>query len=198
MPDLKGDAARLMQAVLNVARNAAQELVARPAGPQTEPGVVTLRTRVARQVMLAHRQHRLALELSIIDNGPGVPDHIRDRIFHPLVTARAGGLFRAPSQASRVPSTRVTLVLSTPFIPSRINQFGMESPSSTTRWVPGWVGTGVGSQAVRATAASASAPAAARRKVRFRPRIGPECGRRGRCGASATLGEGYCDVGHTP
>ena len=41
--------------------------------------------------MLAHRQHRLALVLSIIDNGPGVPEHIRDRIFHPLVTARAGG-----------------------------------------------------------------------------------------------------------
>ncbi len=91
MPDLKGDAARLMQAVLNVARNAAQELVARPQAPGLEPGVVTLRTRVARQVMLAHRQHRLALELSIIDNGPGVPEHIRDRIFHPLVTARAGG-----------------------------------------------------------------------------------------------------------
>lgn len=91
MPDLKGDAARLMQAVLNVTRNAAQELVARPQAPGLEPGVVTLRTRVARQVMLAHRQHRLALELSIIDNGPGVPDHIRDRIFHPLVTARAGG-----------------------------------------------------------------------------------------------------------
>ena len=34
--------------------------------------------------MLAHRQHRLALVLSIIDNGPGVPEHIRDRIFHPL------------------------------------------------------------------------------------------------------------------
>lgn len=91
MPDLKGDAARLMQAVLNVARNAAQELVARPQAPGLEPGVVTLRTRVARQVVLARRQHRLALDLSIIDNGPGVPDPIRDRIFHPLVTARAGG-----------------------------------------------------------------------------------------------------------
>ena len=91
VPELHGDAARLMQAVLNVARNAAQELVARPPAPDLAPGVVTLRTRVARQVMLAHRQHRLALVLSVIDNGPGVPEHIRDRIFHPLVTARAGG-----------------------------------------------------------------------------------------------------------
>ena len=122
VPDLKGDAARLMQAVLNVARNAAQELVARPRDAGVEHGLVTLRTRVARQVMLAHRQHRLALVLSIIDNGPGVPEHIRDRIFHPLVTARAGGTglglslaqdfvqqhggiieFRIPARAHRVP-----------------------------------------------------------------------------------------------
>lgn len=91
MPDVLGDQARLMQAVLNVARNAAQELALRPATPDRAPGQITLRTRVARRVMLAHRQHRLALVLSIIDNGPGVPDNIRDRLFHPLVTGRAGG-----------------------------------------------------------------------------------------------------------
>lgn len=91
MPDLQGDAARLMQAVLNVARNAAQELSIQSAGDDAPAPQITLRTRVARRVMLAHRQHRLAAVLSIIDNGPGVPEHIRDRIFHPLVTARPGG-----------------------------------------------------------------------------------------------------------
>ncbi|ARP86543.1 nitrogen regulation protein NR(II) [Bordetella genomosp. 9] len=91
MPDLQGDAARLMQAVLNVARNAAQELSMQGAGEDVPPPQIVLRTRVARRVMLAHRQHRLAAVLSIIDNGPGVPEHIRDRIFHPLVTARPGG-----------------------------------------------------------------------------------------------------------
>jgi len=91
VPDLQGDSARLMQAVLNVARNAAQELALQSAGPDTPPPKITLRTRVARQVMLARRHHRLALELAIIDNGPGVPESIRDRIFHPLVTARPGG-----------------------------------------------------------------------------------------------------------
>jgi two-component system nitrogen regulation sensor histidine kinase GlnL len=91
MPDLKGDSARLMQAVLNVARNAAQELAVRAPAADLPPGQLTLRTRVARRVMLAHRQHRLALVLAIIDNGPGVPENIRDRLFHPLVTGRAGG-----------------------------------------------------------------------------------------------------------
>jgi two-component system nitrogen regulation sensor histidine kinase GlnL len=91
VPDLQGDAARLMQAVLNVARNAAQELTLQKPGVDVPPPQIILRTRVARQVMLAHRRHRLAVVLSIIDNGPGVPEHIRDRIFHPLVTARPGG-----------------------------------------------------------------------------------------------------------
>ncbi|ARP76391.1 nitrogen regulation protein NR(II) [Bordetella genomosp. 6] len=91
MPELRGDAARLMQAVLNVARNAAQELVQQQPGADVPAPRVVLRTRVARQVMLAHRQHRLALVVSVLDNGPGVPEHIRERIFHPLVTARAGG-----------------------------------------------------------------------------------------------------------
>lgn len=91
MPDVPGDAARLMQAVLNVTRNAAQELAIQAPGADVPPPQITLRTRVARRVMLAHRQHRMALVLSIIDNGPGVPEQIRDRIFHPLVTARPGG-----------------------------------------------------------------------------------------------------------
>ena len=90
-PDLQGDAARLMQAVLNVARNAAQELVLQKDEDGAPPPQIVLRTRVARQVVLAHRRHRLAMVLSIIDNGPGVPEHIRERIFHPLVTARPGG-----------------------------------------------------------------------------------------------------------
>ncbi len=111
MPDVPGDAARLMQAVLNVARNAAQELHLQAQRPSTRlapvaredldddelarhrehANTITFRTRVARQVMLAHRQHRLGLVLSITDNGPGVPDDIKDRLFHPLVTGRAGG-----------------------------------------------------------------------------------------------------------
>jgi two-component system nitrogen regulation sensor histidine kinase GlnL len=46
---------------------------------------------VARQVTLAKQRHRLALELHVIDNGPGIPEAIRDRIFHPLVSGREGG-----------------------------------------------------------------------------------------------------------
>ena len=46
---------------------------------------------IARQVTFGKQRYRLALELHVIDNGPGVPDSIRDRIFFPLVSGREGG-----------------------------------------------------------------------------------------------------------
>jgi two-component system nitrogen regulation sensor histidine kinase GlnL len=56
--------------------------------PQAE---IRLRSRVVRQVTLAKRRYRLALELQVIDNGPGIPPAIRDTIFFPLVSGRPGG-----------------------------------------------------------------------------------------------------------
>jgi len=52
---------------------------------------LTFRTRVARQITFGKQRYRLALELHVIDNGPGVPDAIKDRIFYPLVSGREGG-----------------------------------------------------------------------------------------------------------
>ena len=90
LPELVGDREQLIQAVLNIARNAAQA-IKEAAGGQAVAGQITLRTRVARQVTLAKRRHRLALELQVIDNGPGIPEEIRERIFYPLVSGRRGG-----------------------------------------------------------------------------------------------------------
>ena len=53
--------------------------------------MIHLRTRVARQVTFGRQRYRLALELHVIDNGPGVPDAIKERIFYPLVSGRDGG-----------------------------------------------------------------------------------------------------------
>jgi len=88
VPEIRADAERLIQALLNVARNAAQALTQPHPTPNAQ---IVLRTRVARRVMLAHRQHRLAVVVAVCDNGPGVPESLRERIFHPLVTGRAGG-----------------------------------------------------------------------------------------------------------
>ena len=86
LPELDADPEQLTQATLNVVRNAAQALAGTTADPR-----IRLTTRVARYVTLAKKRRRVALALSIEDNGPGIPDAIRDRIFYPLVSGREGG-----------------------------------------------------------------------------------------------------------
>lgn len=88
LPDFRGDHEQLTQALLNVAQNACQALAPRIALGEAK---LCLRTRAARQVTLGKLRHRLALQLHVIDNGPGVATDIRDRIFLPLVTGREGG-----------------------------------------------------------------------------------------------------------
>lgn len=87
LPLLKGDKEQLIQAVLNIVRNAAQAVI----GAGMAGGEIRLRTRVARQITLARRRFRHALALEIIDNGPGVPPELQERIFYPLVSGREGG-----------------------------------------------------------------------------------------------------------
>ena len=88
IPEFRGDREQLIQAVLNIAHNAAEALRERIAAGDA---CIQLKTRIARQVTLGKQRYRLALELHILDNGPGVPESIRDRIFYPLVSGRDGG-----------------------------------------------------------------------------------------------------------
>ena len=62
-----------------------------PSYSQGNQGKIILRTRSERQVTLAKKRYRVAIKLQIIDNGPGIPPDIRDRIFYPLVSGREGG-----------------------------------------------------------------------------------------------------------
>ena len=89
VPTLTADIEQLIQAVLNLVRNAAQALLSE--AHKGKGGMIVLRTRSARQVTLARRRHKLALELQVIDDGPGIPEDIRDRVFNPLVSGREGG-----------------------------------------------------------------------------------------------------------
>jgi two-component system nitrogen regulation sensor histidine kinase GlnL len=88
LPEFRGDLEQLIQTVLNIVHNAAQALSDRI---QIGDAQIVLRTRVARQVTFGKQRYRLALELHVIDNGPGIPEALQDRLFLPLVSGREGG-----------------------------------------------------------------------------------------------------------
>ncbi len=88
IPEFRGDREQLIQAVLNIAQNACQALAERRLAGDAQ---LVFRTRIARQITFGKQRYRLALELRVSDNGPGVPDSIKDRIFFPLVSGREGG-----------------------------------------------------------------------------------------------------------
>ena len=88
IPEFRGDREQLIQALLNITHNAAQALHDKISDGDAE---ITFRSRIARQVTFGKQRFRPALELHVIDNGPGVPASIKDRIFFPLVSGREGG-----------------------------------------------------------------------------------------------------------
>ncbi len=83
IPDMRADPDQLIQAILNLVRNAVQAL--------GSEGEVILRTRTIRQVTIGHQRYKLGLRVDIIDNGPGIPLGMLERIFYPMVTGRADG-----------------------------------------------------------------------------------------------------------
>lgn len=88
IPDIPGDFERMIQAILNLVRNAMQAID--QAMPRSE-GLITLRTRIARQFTIGAKRRRLVCHLSIIDNGPGIPLELIENIFYPMISGRADG-----------------------------------------------------------------------------------------------------------
>lgn len=85
LPEIPADRSQLVQALLNITRNALQ------AAESAEDCHISLRTRSRRQFTIASKRHRLALQVDIEDNGPGVPTDLQNSIFVPMVTGRADG-----------------------------------------------------------------------------------------------------------
>lgn len=83
IPDITIDSEQIQQALLNIIQNAVQAL--------GDKGQITIVTRVINQVTINGKRHRLALEIKIIDNGPGIPPHLKSALFYPMVTGRAEG-----------------------------------------------------------------------------------------------------------
>ena len=84
LPELLHDPDQIEQVLLNIVRNALQAL-----GP--EGGEIILRTRTAFQLTLHGMRYRLAARIDVEDNGPGIPSHLQDTLFYPMVSGREGG-----------------------------------------------------------------------------------------------------------
>jgi two-component system nitrogen regulation sensor histidine kinase GlnL len=89
IPDITGDLSQLIQAVLNIVRNAMQALTESDL-QITDPSVI-LRTRTVNQVTIGSVMHKLVARIEIIDNGPGIDSNLIENIFYPLISGRANG-----------------------------------------------------------------------------------------------------------
>jgi two-component system nitrogen regulation sensor histidine kinase GlnL len=85
LPPLRGDKSQLIQAVLNIVRNALQ------AATSVDRCAITLRSRPQRQFTIGSVRHRVVCKLDIEDNGPGIPDDMLQAIFMPMVSGRPEG-----------------------------------------------------------------------------------------------------------
>ncbi|MEQ5836433.1 nitrogen regulation protein NR(II) [Marinobacter sp. NFXS9] len=88
LPEFPGDKEQLIQAFLNVARNA-MEAAADHTNDETP--CITFRTRALRQFTIGHRRYRLVCRVDIIDNGPGIPQDLLQNVFYPMISGRANG-----------------------------------------------------------------------------------------------------------
>lgn len=89
LPEIRADLEQLIQATLNIARNAVQAMHGNGHGHGR--GEIVLKTRVARQITLESRHYQPGMRIEIIDDGPGIPEEIREQIFFPLVSGHEGG-----------------------------------------------------------------------------------------------------------
>lgn len=89
IPELMGDREQLIQATLNIVRNAVEAL--KPLIDTGEPARITLRTRTQRQFTIGAHRHRLVCKVEIIDNGPGIAPEAMESIFFPLISGRPEG-----------------------------------------------------------------------------------------------------------
>lgn len=86
VPEVNVDPDMLFQALLNVTRNACEAL-----NESGKAGNITLKTRVVRKYTIGQQRHKLVASIEVIDDGPGIPADIREKIFFPMVTGRAEG-----------------------------------------------------------------------------------------------------------
>jgi two-component system nitrogen regulation sensor histidine kinase GlnL len=83
IPELSADKNQLIQALLNIVRNAVQAI--------SGEGKIIIKTRIQRHMTIGRKHHKLVAKIDVIDNGPGIKAELMGRIFYPMITGRAEG-----------------------------------------------------------------------------------------------------------
>ena len=83
IPDLYADKNQLIQALLNIVRNAVQAI--------QKEGKILIKTRISRHMTIGRKRYKLAIRIDVIDSGPGIKPELMDQIFYPMITSRAEG-----------------------------------------------------------------------------------------------------------
>lgn len=87
IPEHMADKDQMIQAILNVCRNAMEAMLAEP----NKKHILEIKTRAIRQFTIGQHRHRLVTRIDITDNGPGIPKEIQKHLFYPMVSGRADG-----------------------------------------------------------------------------------------------------------
>ncbi len=128
LPPIRGDVDQLVQAFLNIAKNALDALVNQPE-PQL---IIATAFRPGIRVKSADTTTaRPQLEVSFIDNGPGVAPEVSGRIFEAFVTTKQSGIGLGLSIASAI-ATRHGGALEADSVPKR-TEFRMTLPIEQER-----------------------------------------------------------------
>ncbi|MFW5969029.1 MAG: nitrogen regulation protein NR(II) [Halofilum sp. (in: g-proteobacteria)] len=125
IPDLQADADQLIQALLNLGRNALQAV--------GERGNVTVRTSTRRRFTIGHVQHRLVACIEITDDGPGIPPDLLDSLFQPMVSGRAEGTGLGLTIAQSLVSRHGGLIECESDTPAATNPAGAAAPGTVFR-----------------------------------------------------------------
>ena len=83
IPEFQCDRGHLVQICLNILNNAMHAV--------SSQGLIALKTRIMRQFTIRQHCYRLVLCVEICDNGEGIPSHLQDKIFLPMVSGHSGG-----------------------------------------------------------------------------------------------------------
>ena len=83
IPEIFADQNLLIQAFLNIVRNAVQAF--------QDGGEIIIKTRIQRRMTIGRKRYKLSIKIDVTDNGPGIKPELMGQIFYPMITGRAEG-----------------------------------------------------------------------------------------------------------